>query len=80
MKKQTIDDATRREMDAECSRLTARLGLVLERKRTLDRWVLRLRRGKDLRPVWNRRGVNADTLLTDMLRWLQKRASKEGIE
>lgn len=80
MKKQTIDDATRREMDAECSRLMARLGLVLERKRTFDRWVLRLRREKDLRPVWNRRGVNDDTLLTDMLRWLQKRAEKEGVE
>lgn len=80
MKKQTIDDETRREMVAECSRLMARLGLVLDRQRIFDRWVLRLRREKDLRPVWNRRGMNADTLLTDMLRWLQKRAEKEGIK
>lgn len=56
---------------AECSRLMSQQGLMLEKQRIFDRWVLRLRRTSDMHPVWTKRGMNADTLLNDMLRWLR---------
>ena len=56
--------------------MMARLGLVLDKQRIFDRWVLRLRRGSDLTPVWTKRGMNADALLNNMHRWLSGKVKK----
>ena len=69
-------DEARQQKAAECHRLMAKQGLMLDKQRIFDRWVLRLRRKKDMYPVWTRRGMNADTLLTEMLRWLRKEQEK----
>ena len=56
--------------------MMTRLGLVLDKQHIFDRWVLRLRRGSDMYPVWTKRGMNADTLLGDMHRWLSGKVKK----
>lgn len=67
-------DETQQEKAQEVSRLMQRLGLMMDRLRMFDRWVIRLRRKSDMFPVWVRRGRNADTLLNEMLRWLRTKA------
>ena len=73
--RQTVQEA-RKQKAAECSQMMARLGLVLDKQRIFDRWVLRLRRGSDLTPVWTKRGMNADALLNNMHRWLSGKVKK----
>ena len=57
-------------------RLMKELGLLLDKQRVLERWILRLRRESDMVPVWTRRGMNDDTLLSEMLRWLREQKQK----
>ena len=71
------EENSQREKAAECSRLMAKLGLMLDKQRIFDRWVLRLRRTADMHPVWTKRGMNADTLLNEMLRWLRGKLKRE---
>ena len=73
--RQTVQEA-RKQKAAECSQMMSRLGLVLDKQRVFDRWVLRLRRKSDLYPVWTKRGMNADALLGDMHHWLSEKTKK----
>ena len=75
-KSQQTSEQTQQQKAAECSQMMARLGLVLDKQHVFDRWVLRLRRGSDLTPVWTKRGMNADALLGDMHRWLSEKVKK----
>lgn len=75
-KSQQTSEQTQQQKAAECSQMMARLGLVLDKQRIFDRWVLRLCRGSDLIPVWTKRGMNVETLLGDMHRWLSGKVKK----
>lgn len=75
--------AARNEAEAErISRLTeaahlmARLALILEKSRPFDQFLYRLRRKRCMKIVWTRRGRNEDTIISDMLKWLRKKAEK----
>ena len=69
-------EEARQQKAAECHRLMTKLGLMLDKQRIFDRWILRLRRKSDMFPVWTKRGMNADTLLGDMHRWLSGKVKK----
>lgn len=75
-KSRQTSEQTQQQKAAECSQMMSRLGLVLDKQHVFDRWVLRLRRGSDLTPVWTKRGMNADALLGDMHRWLSEKTKK----
>ncbi len=63
---------------AEASRLMKELGLLLDKQRIFERWVIRLRRESDMFPLWTKRGTNDDTLLNEMLRWLQQEKERRN--
>lgn len=69
-------EQTRQEKTAEASRLMGRLGLLMDKTISLGDHVIRIRRKRDLKPIWNRRGKNPDTLLNELLRWLRQKAEK----
>ena len=73
---QQASEQTQQQKAAECSQMMARLGLVLDKQHVFDRWVLQLRRESDMRPVWTKRGMNADALLGDMHHWLSEKTNK----
>lgn len=70
------EEDIRRQKAQEISLLTGRLGLLIDKQRIFDRWIIRLRDKKTMQPVWTKRGMNADTILTGMLRWLRKKEKK----
>lgn len=70
-------EQTRQEKSAEASRLMGILGLMIEKTISLGDHVIRIRRKRDLKPIWNRRGKNPDTLLNELLRWLRQKAEKK---
>lgn len=69
------EEKTVKEKAAYAQQLMAQQGLILDKQRIFDRWVLRLRRKSDLVPVWTKRGMNDKTLLTEMIRWLKSKNS-----
>lgn len=75
-KSQQTSEQTQQQKAAECSQMMARLGLVLDKQHVFNRLVLQLRRESDMHPVWTKRGMNAETLLGDMHRWLSGKVKK----
>ena len=70
----TNAEVERHERLSEAARLMSRLGFVLDKTRTFDQFLYRLRRKRCMKIVWHRRSPNEDTLLADMLKWLRKKA------
>ncbi|MBP5714767.1 MAG: hypothetical protein J6X07_08740 [Prevotella sp.] len=68
----TAADAARQQKAAEASQIMGRLGLMTDRQRIFDRWIIRIRRKDTMQILWTKRGMNEDTILTEMLRWLRK--------
>lgn len=74
----TEEEETRQRKTAEASQIMARLGLIVERSRIFGRWTIRIRRKTDMFPAWTKKGINADTILTEMLRWLHNQEEKSN--
>lgn len=72
----TEQEEARQQKTAEASQIMGRLGLIVERSRIFGRWTIRIRRKTDMFPVWTKKGINADTILTEMLRWLHNQDEK----
>ena len=68
----TAADAARQQKAAEASQIMGRWGLMTDRQRIFDRWIIRIRRKDTMQILWTKRGINDDTILTEMLRWLRK--------
>lgn len=69
-------EAERKSKLSEAAQLMARLALILEKSRPFDQFLYRLRRKRCMKIVWTRRGRNEDTIISDMLKWLRKKAEK----
>ena len=69
-------EAERKSRLTEAAQLMARLALILDKTRSFDQFLYRLRRKRCMKIVWTRRGRNEDVLLTDMLHFLRKKASR----
>lgn len=69
-------EAERKSRLTEAAQLMARLALILEKSRPFDQFLYRLRRKRCMKIVWTRRGRNEDTIISDMLKWLRKKAEK----
>ena len=78
-RKQMMTEAerARQEKSREIAKLMKEQGLILDKQRIFDRWIIRFRKKSDMTPVHTLRGMNEDTLLGNMLAWLQKRAEKQ---
>ena len=72
----TTTEIERQEKISEAAQLMSRLALILDKTRSMDQYLYRLRRKRCMKIVWHRRSPNEDTILTDMLKWLRKKASK----
>ena len=72
----TNAEVERQEKLSEAAQLMSRLALIIEKTRSLDQILYRLRRKRCMKIVWTRRGRNEDTLLNDMLHFLRKKASR----
>lgn len=72
----TNAEVERQEKISEAAQLMSRLGFILDKTRSFDQFLYRLRRKRCMKIVWTRRHYNEDTLLSDMLKWLRNKASK----
>lgn len=73
-----MDDELKKEKSAEASRLMARLGLLLDKKRVLDRWLFRLRHRDTMKIAWTRQSKREDSIINEMLRWLRNKENKQN--
>lgn len=72
----TNAEIERQEKLSEAAQLMSRLALILDKTRSFDQFLYRLRRKRCMKIVWTRRGRNEDTLLSEMLKWLRKKTEK----
>lgn len=72
----TNAEVERQEKLSEAAQLMSRLALILDKTRSFDQFLYRLRRKRCMKIVWTRRGRNEDTIISDMLKWLRKKAEK----
>lgn len=72
----TSAEVEHHERLSEAAQLMSRLALILDKTRSFDQFLYRLRRKRCMKIVWTRRGRDEDTLLNDMLKWLRKKAEK----
>ena len=72
----TTKEIERLEKQSEAAQLMSRLALILDKTRSFDQFLYRLRRKRCMKIVWTRRGRNEDTIISDMLKWLRNKASK----
>lgn len=72
----TNAEIERQEKLSETAQLMSRLALILDKTRSFDQFLYRLRRKRCMKIVWTRRNYNEDTLLTEMLKWLRKKTEK----
>ena len=72
----TNAEIERQEKLSEAAQLMSRLALILDKTRSFDQFLYRLRRKRCMKIVWTRRHYNEDTLLTEMLKWLRKKTEK----
>ena len=72
----TNAEVERQEKLSEAAQLMSRLGFILDKTRSFDQFLYRLRRKRCMKIVWTRRHYNEDTLLSEMLRWLRNKAEK----
>ena len=72
----TNAEVERQEKLSEAAQLMSRLALILDKTRSFDQFLYRLRRKRCMKIVWTRRGRNEDTLLSEMLKWLRKKTEK----
>ena len=72
----TNAEIERQEKISEAAQLMSRLALILDKTRSFDQFLYRLRRKRCMKIVWTRHGRNEDTILADMLKWLRKKAEK----
>lgn len=72
----TNAEVERQEKLSEAAQLMSRLALILDKTRSFDQFLYRLRRKRCMKIVWTRRHNNEDTLLSEMLRWLRNKAAK----
>lgn len=75
-KKSEINEK-RQQKAAEASKIMGRLNMIIERQRIFDRYVIRIRCKDTMQILWSKRGMNADTILTEMLRWLRKKEEEK---
>ncbi len=72
----TNAEIERQEKLSEAAQLMSRLALILDKTRSFDQFLYRLRRKRCMKIVWTRRHNNEDTLLSEMLKWLRKKTEK----
>ena len=72
----TNAEIERQEKLSEAAQLMSRLALILDKTRSFDQFLYRLRRKRCMKIVWTRRGRNEDTILADMLKWLRNKAKR----
>ena len=72
----TNAEIERQEKLSEAAQLMSRLALILDKTRSFDQFLYRLRRKRCMKIVWTRRGRNEDTIISDMLKWLRKKTEK----
>ena len=72
----TNAEIERQEKLSEAAQLMSRLALILDKTRSFDQFLYRLRRKRCMKIVWTRRGRNEDTIVSDMLKWLRKKTEK----
>lgn len=72
----TTTEIERQEKISEAAQLMSRLALILDKTRSMDQYLYRLRRKRCMKIVWHRRSPNEDTILTDMLRYLRNKAKR----
>ena len=72
----TNAEIERQEKLSEAAQLMSRLALILDKTRSFDQFLYRLRRKRCMKIVWTRRNYNEDTLLSEMLKWLRKKTEK----
>lgn len=72
----TNAEVERQEKLSEAAQLMSRLALILDKTRSFDQFLYRLRRKRCMKIVWTRRHNNEDTLLSEMLKWLRKKTEK----
>lgn len=72
----TNAEIERQEKLSEAAQLMSRLALILDKTRSFDQFLYRLRRKRCMKIVWTRRGRNEDTIISDMLKWLRNKAGK----
>ena len=72
----TTTEIERQEKISEAAQLMSRLALILDKTRSMDQYLYRLRRKRCMKIVWQRRGKDEDALLNDMLKWLRKKVAK----
>ena len=72
----TNAEIERQEKLSEAAQLMSRLALILDKTRSFDQFLYRLRRKRCMKIVWTRRHYNEDTLLSEMLKWLRKKTER----
>ena len=72
----TNAEVERQEKLSEAAQLMSRLALILDKTRSFDQFLYRLRRKRCMKIVWTRRHNNEDTLLSEMLKWLRNKAQR----
>lgn len=68
----TEKEIIRQAMAKEASILMKRNRLILDKKRMFDRWIIQIRRESNMFPVWTKRGMDEDVILTEMLEFLRE--------
>ena len=71
--KKSETEEKRQQKTSEASKIMGRLNMIIDRQRIFDRWLIRIRCKETMKILWSKRGINADTILTEMLRWLRKK-------
>lgn len=61
----------------EISQMLGRQELLMDKQRTMDRWVVRIRRKKDMVPVWTRRGLDENEINAELHQWLTQRECRQ---
>lgn len=80
IRRKLTEEEEQRQMKAkEASRLMVLLGLMIDKKRTMEKWLFRLRRSSDMFPVWQKRGKSQDSLTTEMIRWMKKQLKQKDV-
>ena len=72
----TNAEVERQEKLSEAAQLMSRLALILDKTRSFDQFLYRLRRKRCMKIVWTRRSRNEDTIISDMLKWLRNKAQR----
>lgn len=57
--------------------MLGRQELLMDKQRTMDRWVVRIRRKKDMVPVWTRRGLDENEINAELHQWLTQRECRQ---